>query len=144
VAADILAQCQETLTRFPKSGGVYGSGLTVEVLGTGQRGERGGDHVTGDAETLADRLYGMMPNLRITSLLAEVDRWTGFSGAFTHLDTSNNRVLADDLGESGRINTRSGCRRLGLRPFRRVAVVPISTLCVCMRPDAVRWAQFTH
>ena len=26
-----------------------------------------------------------MPNLRITSLLAEVDRWTGFSGAFTHL-----------------------------------------------------------
>ena len=31
-----------------------------------------------EAEILADRLYGMMPNLRITSLLAEVDRWTGF------------------------------------------------------------------
>src|SRR6516164_3062184 len=27
----------------------------------------------------------MMPNLRITSLLAEVDHWTGFSDAFTHL-----------------------------------------------------------
>jgi len=27
----------------------------------------------------------MMPNLRITSLLAEVDRWTGFSGVFIHL-----------------------------------------------------------
>ena len=27
-----------------------------------------------EAEALADRLYGMMPNLRITSLLAEVDR----------------------------------------------------------------------
>src|SRR5438105_488983 len=27
----------------------------------------------------------MMPNLRITNLLAEVDRWTGFSGAFMHL-----------------------------------------------------------
>jgi TnpA family transposase len=38
-----------------------------------------------EAETLADRLYGMMPNLRITSLLAEVDRWIGFTGAFTHL-----------------------------------------------------------
>jgi TnpA family transposase len=38
-----------------------------------------------EAEALADRLYGMMPNLRITNLLAEVDRWTGFSGAFTHL-----------------------------------------------------------
>ena len=38
-----------------------------------------------EAEALAYRLYGMMPNLRITSLLAEVDRWTGFSGAFMHL-----------------------------------------------------------
>ena len=38
-----------------------------------------------EAEALADRLYGMMPNLRITSLLAEVDRWTGFSGVFMHL-----------------------------------------------------------
>jgi TnpA family transposase len=38
-----------------------------------------------EAEALADRVYGMMPNLRITSLLAEVDRWTGFSGSFTHL-----------------------------------------------------------
>ena len=34
----------------------------------------------------------MMPNLRITSLLAEVDHWTGFSDAFTHLLTA---VLAD-------------------------------------------------
>jgi hypothetical protein len=38
-----------------------------------------------EAEALADRLYAMTPNLRITNLLAEVDRWTGFSGAFTHL-----------------------------------------------------------
>src|SRR4051794_15552961 len=39
------------------------------------------------AEDLAERLYGMLPNARITSVLAEVDRWTGFSGAFTHLHT---------------------------------------------------------
>ena len=45
------------------------------------------------AETLADRLYAMMPNLRITSLLAEVDRWTGFSSAFTHLHSG---APADD------------------------------------------------
>jgi hypothetical protein len=49
------------------------------------------------AEILAHRLYGMMPNLRITSLLAEVDRWTGFSGAFTHLHSGapadNRRVV---------------------------------------------------
>ena len=44
------------------------------------------------AKILAHRLYGMMPNLRITSLLAEVDHWTGFSDAFTHLLTA---VLAD-------------------------------------------------
>jgi TnpA family transposase len=46
-----------------------------------------------EAETLADRLYGMMPNVRITSLLAEVDRWTGFSSAFTHLHSG---APADD------------------------------------------------
>ncbi len=40
-----------------------------------------------EAEDLADRLYAMMPTVRITALLAEVDRWTGFSGAFTHLHT---------------------------------------------------------
>ena len=39
------------------------------------------------AEDLAERLYGMLPNARITSVLAEVDRWTGFSRAFTHLHT---------------------------------------------------------
>lgn len=40
-----------------------------------------------EAEDLADRLYAMLPNVRITALLAEVDRWTGFSAAFTHLHT---------------------------------------------------------
>jgi len=45
------------------------------------------------AEDLAERLYGMLPNARITGVLAEVDRWTGFSGAFTHLHTG---LPADD------------------------------------------------
>ena len=35
----------------------------------------------------------MLPNVRITALLAEVDRWTGFSAAFTHLHTG---LPADD------------------------------------------------
>jgi hypothetical protein len=38
-----------------------------------------------EAEPLAERLYGMLPNARITGLLAEVDRWTGFGAALTHL-----------------------------------------------------------
>jgi len=39
------------------------------------------------AEDLAARLYGMVPNARITGVLDEVDRWTGFSRALTHLHT---------------------------------------------------------
>jgi TnpA family transposase len=41
-----------------------------------------------EVEPLAERLYSMVPTLRITDLLAEVDRWTGFSSAFTHMHTS--------------------------------------------------------
>ena len=46
-----------------------------------------------EAEDLAGRLYAMMPSARITGVLAEVDRWTGFSAAFTHLHTG---LPADD------------------------------------------------
>src|SRR5829696_5033924 len=46
-----------------------------------------------DAEALAGRLYCMAPVVRITELLAEVDRWTGFGAAFTHLHTG---LPADD------------------------------------------------
>ncbi|MBV8617030.1 MAG: Tn3 family transposase, partial [Acetobacteraceae bacterium] len=45
------------------------------------------------AEDLADRLYAMMPNARITSLLADVHRWTAFAKAFTHMHTG---LPADD------------------------------------------------
>lgn len=39
------------------------------------------------AEALAERLYGLLPSVRITELLAEVNRWTGLSACFTHLRT---------------------------------------------------------
>ncbi len=38
-----------------------------------------------DAERLADRLYGLLPLVRITELLEEVDGWTHFTEGFTHL-----------------------------------------------------------
>ena len=59
-----------------------------------------------EAETLAERLYAMLPRIRITDLLAEVAGWTGFPDCFTHLRTgeiaADNRVpmaglLADGL-----------------------------------------------
>ena len=46
-----------------------------------------------DAEALATRLYGLLPSIRITELLSEVDRWTGISRAFTHLQSGR---AADD------------------------------------------------
>jgi Tn3 transposase DDE domain len=45
------------------------------------------------AEVFATRLYDMLPLVRITDLLAEVDHWTGLSARFTHLRTG---LPADD------------------------------------------------
>jgi len=46
------------------------------------------DAVTPEAaERLADRLYGLLPKVRITDLLSEVAAWTGFGDCFTHLRT---------------------------------------------------------
>ena len=40
-----------------------------------------------EARLLARRLYGLMPHVRITDLLEEVDRWTGFAELFGHVQT---------------------------------------------------------
>ena len=40
-----------------------------------------------EVTALSELLYGVLPRVRITDLLEEVDRWTGFTGCFTHLKT---------------------------------------------------------
>ena len=41
------------------------------------------------ARDLAIRLNSMLPRVRITEILSDVDAWTGFVGRFTHLRTGN-------------------------------------------------------
>ncbi len=43
--------------------------------------------VPNEALGFIQKIYGMMPHLKITELLLEVDNWTGFSRFFTHLKT---------------------------------------------------------
>ena len=38
---------------------------------------------------LANRLYGMLPRVRVTEVLSDVEHATGFAGCFTHLRTGN-------------------------------------------------------
>jgi TnpA family transposase len=58
-----------------------------------------------EAKTLAERLYAMLPRIRITDLLADVARWTHFTDCFTHVRTGetvvDNRVLMAALLADG-------------------------------------------
>lgn len=43
------------------------------------------DSVPKEADALMRRAYSLIPHVKITDLLLEVDRWTGFTRHFTHL-----------------------------------------------------------
>jgi len=46
-----------------------------------------GISVPKEAKRFAERVYAKLPRTKITDLLVEVDRWTGFTEQFTHLRT---------------------------------------------------------
>jgi TnpA family transposase len=45
------------------------------------------DHVPKEAHALRDDVYGLLPHVKITDLLLEVNRWTNFTRYFVHLKT---------------------------------------------------------
>ncbi|SDB71600.1 Tn3 family transposase [Belnapia rosea] len=45
--------------------------------------------VPDEARLWADRLYGLVPRVRVTEVMADVERATGFAAHFTHLRTGN-------------------------------------------------------
>src|SRR3546814_4972888 len=64
---------------------------------------------TPDAEALADRLDAMMPRIRITELLHEVARETGFLAAFTNLRTGRSEEHTSELQSLMRISYAVFC-----------------------------------
>lgn len=46
------------------------------------------NNVPKEADALKETLYGMLPHVKVTDLLMEVDRWTGFTRHFVHLKTT--------------------------------------------------------
>ncbi len=60
----------------------------AELSATGLKISPLENSVPKEGETLRDALYRMIPHVKITDLLLEVDRWTGFTRHFSHLKTN--------------------------------------------------------
>ena len=57
----------------------------ASISGTGLKLTPLDSAVPPEADALMRRAYGLLPHLKITELLLEVDDWTGFTRHFTHL-----------------------------------------------------------
>jgi hypothetical protein len=63
-----------------------------------------------EARLLADRLYGMVPRARVTEVMADVERATGFAACFTHLRTGSPAAARCSRVGAGWVWRRSGRR----------------------------------
>jgi len=79
----LLAQQLETVNRLADSGELPDVSLTAAGLKITPLD----DAVPPAAQVLIDQVARLLPHVRITDLLLEVEEWTGFSQHFTHLKT---------------------------------------------------------
>ena len=73
----------EEIDALASAGKLVEAAITAEGLSISPIRREENDEV----DDVARRLYGMLPRLRITELLAEVNGWTGFAEHFGHLRT---------------------------------------------------------
>ena len=76
-----------------------------------------------EAEALAGAIDAMLPGVRITEVLHEVSRETGFSAAFTNLRTgetcdNENALLAAELGDQVGLQFRPAAFQLRFPTLR--------------------------
>ncbi|UOQ69922.1 Tn3 family transposase [Hymenobacter volaticus] len=78
-----LTQQLETINRLAAAGELPDASLTAAVLKITPLDAA----VPETAQALIDQVARLLPHVKITDLLLEVDEWTGFSRHFTHLKT---------------------------------------------------------
>ena len=77
----LLTQRLQEVDRLATSGALPDATIAGELLTVKPLTKS----VPDEAERLEEELFGLMPHLKITELLLEVDRWTDFTRHFTHL-----------------------------------------------------------
>jgi hypothetical protein len=98
--------------------------------------------VPDEAHILVHRAYALLPHVKITELLLEVDEWTGFTRHFTHLksgDTGKDRILllAVILADAINLGLAKMAESCPGSTYARLRGCSLGTFA--MRPIRLRW-----